>query len=40
VGDIFISYAKEEKERAAVLAEALEDFGWSVWWDRVIPGSF
>lgn len=35
--DIFISYAREDKERAAILAEALKKNGWSVWWDRKIP---
>jgi hypothetical protein len=37
VSDIFISYAREDRERAAVLAQALQDLGWSVWWDRSIP---
>lgn len=37
MSDIFISYAREDKERAAVLAKALEKNGWSVWWDRKIP---
>lgn len=34
---IFLSYASEDRERAAVVAQALQDLGWSVWWDRVIP---
>jgi hypothetical protein len=34
--DIFISYAREDRARAARLANALEVTGWSVWWDRKI----
>src|SRR5581483_9093206 len=36
VTDIFISYAREDRERARNLATALEAAGWSVWWDRYI----
>lgn len=36
-GDIFISYASEDRARAQALAEAFEEQGWSVWWDRDIP---
>ena len=32
--DVFISYAREDRERARVLAGALEAQSWSVWWDR------
>jgi hypothetical protein len=32
--DVFLSYAREDRERASVLARALESHGWSVWWDR------
>ena len=35
--DIFISYAREDRETAERLAQALEGEGWSVWWDRHIP---
>ncbi|MCP4200879.1 MAG: TIR domain-containing protein [bacterium] len=37
MSDIFISYAKEDRGRARVLAAALEGSGWSVFWDRTIP---
>jgi len=37
MADIFISYAGEDHPMAQVLAEALEVYGWSVWWDRRIP---
>jgi hypothetical protein len=36
VHDVFISYAREDRDRARVLADALEGRGWSVWWDRKI----
>jgi hypothetical protein len=36
VTDIFLSYAKEDRERARDLATALEAAGWTVWWDRNI----
>lgn len=34
--DVFVSYAREDRERARELAAALEAHGWSVWWDRKI----
>jgi hypothetical protein len=37
MSDIFISYARADKERAERLAEAFSRQGWSVWWDREIP---
>jgi hypothetical protein len=33
MSDIFISYAREDRDTAQRLAEALEAQGWSVWWD-------
>ena len=32
--DVFLSYAREDRDRGRVLARALEAHGWSVWWDR------
>ena len=37
MADIFISYANEDRERAAQIAQLLELEGWHVWWDRRIP---
>jgi TIR domain len=37
MADIFLSYARENVNRAEVLAAALESRGWTVWWDRRIP---
>ena len=36
MADVFISYASEDRERAAKLASALSERGRSVWWDRKI----
>jgi TIR domain-containing protein len=39
MADVFLSYAREDRERASVLAHAIEERGWSVWWDRhIVPG--
>ena len=38
MADIFISYARGDRERIATLSAALEQQGWSVWWDRHIDG--
>ena len=37
MSDIFISYARQDRPRAEAIAKALEDHGWSVWWDWNIP---
>jgi len=37
MGDIFISYAREDQEKAQALADVIETQGWTVWWDRRIP---
>lgn len=37
MSDIFISYASADRDAARDLASALQERGWSVWWDRVIP---
>lgn len=40
MANIFISYAREDRERVAKLAAELERAGLTVWWDRLIePGS-
>jgi hypothetical protein len=36
MADIFISYASKDRDHARKLATALEERGWSVWWDRKI----
>ena len=36
VFDVFLSYAREDRNRARMVASALESQGWSVWWDRKI----
>jgi hypothetical protein len=37
MSDIFISYARADKDKAELLANAFSSNGWSVWWDREIP---
>ncbi|KPA11981.1 TIR-like domain protein, partial [Candidatus Magnetomorum sp. HK-1] len=40
MNDIFISHASQDKDTANKIAQALENQGWSVWWDQKIsPGS-
>jgi len=34
LADIFLSYAREDLTQAKVLATALKNIGWSVFWDR------
>ena len=39
MADLFLSYAREDRDCAEALARALNRLGWSVWWDRRIqPG--
>ena len=39
MADLFISYAREDRPTAALLAQRLEAGGRSVWWDReILPG--
>ena len=37
MSDIFLSYKSEDKEKAHKIAAAIENNGYSVWWDRIIP---
>ena len=37
MSDIFISYASEDRSRAAMLVSALGEQQLTVWWDRTIP---
>jgi len=37
MAEIFLSYAKEDRDVARKMAALLEQAGWSVWWDRRIP---
>lgn len=38
MADIFISYKREDKSKAALLADKLETSGWTVWWDHDLLG--
>jgi adenylate cyclase len=39
MADVFISYASSGQDSPAALEQALEDAGFSVWWDRdLLPG--
>jgi hypothetical protein len=37
MSDIFISYARDDRDKAARLADILTRRGWSLWWDNDIP---
>jgi hypothetical protein len=37
MSDIFLSYKREDRPRAKIVAETLEQHEYSVWWDRIIP---
>src|SRR5215470_9186828 len=36
MADVFLSYASEDRDRVATLAQTLEQLGFSVWWDHAI----
>ena len=38
MADIFFSYSRSDLDRVRPLVEALEERGWSVWWDPDIHG--
>ena len=38
MSDVFISYKREDETRVGRLVQALERAGFSVWWDRGLPG--
>src|SRR6185503_17634336 len=39
MADVFVSYARSDKQRVAPLVAAIEARGWSVWWDpEIAPG--
>jgi TIR domain len=39
-GHVFLSYAREDRERAEVFANAFRDEGLAVWWDSdILPGA-
>ena len=37
MADIFLSYDSDDRPVAELLAAKLDEGGWSVWWDQVIP---
>ena len=34
MADLFVSYSREDKPRAAEIVHLLEDHGWDVFWDQ------
>lgn len=39
MADVFVSYCRRDKARVQPLVTAIQDLGWSVWWDPAIaPG--
>jgi hypothetical protein len=38
MSDVFVSYKREDEARIGRLVQALERRGFSVWWDRGLPG--
>ena len=39
MADVFVSYARSDKARVAPLVAAIEERGWTVWWDpEICPG--
>ena len=39
MSEIFVSYAREDRDRVETLVESLEQQGFSIWWDReIVPG--
>jgi tetratricopeptide (TPR) repeat protein len=37
MSDVFISYAREDRDKAQQLARIFERQNWTVWWDKIIP---
>jgi hypothetical protein len=38
MADVFVSYKREDEQRVASIVNGLTGGGFSVWWDRAIPG--
>lgn len=39
MADVFVSYSRNNRERIVTVSDALEESGYSVWWDRALqPG--